>query len=42
LLLEQAPSLGYYINGVLDQDRQDEIYFMSASTNSIAAATSKN
>ncbi len=33
-------NLGYYINGVLDQDRQDEIYdyFMSASTDNIAAA----
>ncbi|WP_019947602.1 DNA helicase RecQ [Hymenobacter aerophilus] len=33
-------NLGYYINGVLDQDRQDEIYdyFMSASTDNIAVA----
>ncbi|UYZ63060.1 DNA helicase RecQ [Hymenobacter weizhouensis] len=33
-------NLDYYINGVLDQERQDEIYdyFMSASTDNIAVA----
>ncbi|SET78344.1 ATP-dependent DNA helicase RecQ [Hymenobacter actinosclerus] len=33
-------NLGYYINGVLDQERQEEIYdyFMSASTDNIAVA----